>query len=169
MALGRLEFCRTVTWAHFHRNALAERPSEKRHRATPASVASPLACACAYRYVVPYFRCASVPVHLVLPPWTWEPGRGRARPIRRTPGAPHIPSASTRLAVPLPPVLEACPHDSLNIFLKHETLATWDNWIQHTFEADKTFGTYTFNLCVKRMQHKAKTLTTWKHLLQHKT
>jgi hypothetical protein len=30
----------------------------------------------------------------------------------------------------------------------------------YTSEADKTFGTYTHNMCVKHMQHADKTLAT---------
>jgi hypothetical protein len=98
---------------------------------------------------------------------TQEPRWGQARPIRRTQAhcAPHLlVLGSSR---PFPSAW-GCPHDSLNVPLKHETLVTWNTWMQHLNKADETFRTYTCNICVKTMQHLDKTLATWRYLLQHK-
>jgi len=73
----------------------------------------------------------------------------------------RAPSTAPWLAASLLPVPELWPNDSLNIHLKHKTLVTWNTWMQHTSEADETFGTYTYNMCVKYMQQSDKTLPTW--------
>jgi hypothetical protein len=94
---------------------------------------------------------------------TWEPGRGWARPVRRTPGAPRTPSVGPWLAVSGP-----CPHDSLNIPLK-QTLATWSKWnnlgihLQHVCAAYATSGENTYNM--KKLNIKLKHLKHFEHTL----
>jgi hypothetical protein len=45
-------------------------------------------------------------------------------------------------------------------WLYEHSSKTWNIWMQHTFEANETFETYTWNMCVKHIQHLDKTLPT---------
>jgi hypothetical protein len=97
---------------------------------------------------------------------TREPGWGRAHPIHRTLGTSCAPSTGPRLATPLPSAPEPCFYDSLNVPLKHETLATWNTKQMKLLK--HTVATCVLNICNIQIKHLQ--LVAWKrHLLQHKT
>jgi hypothetical protein len=77
-----------------------------------------------------------------------------ARPVHRTPPPraplPSTPNSSHPITTQCPCRATITPPLTLRT---NKTRATWNTWIQHPYETNKTSRTYTCNICVKHMQH----------------